>query len=249
MEQFKPTGFRILPPVVKNLLIINFLFFLATMALQASLKIDLTDILGMHYFGSKLFHPYQIITYMFMHGGFLHIFFNMFALWMFGSALENFWGPKRFFFYYMATGIGAILFQMLVIYIQVYHIKASLSPDQFNLVVSDGSNILQQGKNYIDPMMGKLNLLNNTSIIGASGAVFGLLLAFGMMFPNSVIYIYFAIPMKAKWFVILYGAIELYSGISNNQSDNVAHFAHLGGMLFGFILIMYWNKKIKNRYF
>jgi membrane associated rhomboid family serine protease len=248
MEQFRPTGFRILPTVVKNLLIINGLFFLATIALQSAYKIDLTDILGMHYFGSKIFRPYQIVTYLFMHGGFGHIFFNMFALWMFGSVLENYWGPKRFLFYYMVTGIGAILIQMLVIYFQVSHLEAQMSQEQISLVLNEGYTALQQGKNFSDSMMGELNLLYNTPIIGASGAVFGLLLAFGMMFPNSLLYVYFAFPIKAKWFVIIYGAIELYSGIANNQGDNVAHFAHLGGMLFGFFLILYWNKKMKNRY-
>ena len=208
MEQFRPTGFRILPPVVKNLLIINGLFFLATWALQSSMKIDLDNVLGMHYFGSKLFRPYQIITYMFMHGSFMHIFFNMFALWMFGSAVENYWGPKRFLIYYMVTGVGAILIQMLVQYIQISNVEALMSHDQINLVVADGLSYLQQGKNFIDPSMGKLNLLYNVPTIGASGAVFGILLAFGMMFPNSIIYIYFAIPMKAKWLVVIYGAIE-----------------------------------------
>ena len=246
MEQFRPTGFRILPPVVKNLLIINGLFFLASIALQSSMKIDLDNFLGMHYFGSKLFRPYQIITYMFMHANFYHIFFNMFAFWMFGSAVENYWGPKKFLIYYMVTGIGAILIQMLVQYIQISNVEAQMTQGQISLVLSDGLNYLQQNQNFVDPMMGKLNILYNTSTIGASGAVFGLLLAFGMMFPNSLVYILFAIPMKAKWLVIGYGAIELYSGISNSPGDEVAHFAHLGGMLFGFILIMYWQKRIKN---
>ncbi|NTW34471.1 MAG: rhomboid family intramembrane serine protease [Bacteroidetes bacterium] len=238
-----------LPPIVKNILIINGLFFLATIAFSSAFKIDLTDTLGMHYFGSEQFRPFQIITYMFMHGSFGHIFFNMFAVWMFGNVLENFWGPKKFLTYYMVTGIGAILIQMFVIYIQVKGVTQYLTFDQINLVLKDGYNILQENKNFSDPYMGKLNLLYNTTTIGASGAVFGVLLAFGMMFPNSLIYVYFAIPIKAKWFVVIYGAIELYTGISNNPSDNVAHFAHLGGMLFGLILIMYWNKKIKGRYF
>jgi membrane associated rhomboid family serine protease len=276
MEQFKPTGFRILPPVVKNLLIINGLFFLATIAFQSAYKIDLTDILGMHYFGSKLFKPYQIVTYMFMHGGFGHIFFNMFAVWMFGNVLENYWGPKRFFIYYMVTGIGAILIQMLVTYLTLFPIQhaielyiASPSPEVFEQIIMGHFNgyfnpqvmtsfisefysnphnasLISQSTDFLNQL---LKFRMDVPTIGASGAVFGVLLAFGMMFPNSLIYIYFAIPIKAKWFVILYGAIELYSGVANNPGDNVAHFAHLGGMLFGFFLIMYWNKKIKNRYF
>ena len=250
MEQFKPTGFRILPPVVKNLLIINGLFFLATFGIHAAFNIDLTNILGMHYFGSHLFKPYQLVTYMFMHDphDFSHILFNMFALWMFGNVLENFWGPKRFLTYYVITGIGAALVQVLVIYFQIKSASALLSPEQIDDIVTNGYKYLAEGKNFIDINAANMNMLYNSSTIGASGAVFGLLLAFGMMFPNSVIYIYFAIPMKAKWFVILYGAMELFFGVRNNSGDNVAHFAHLGGMLFGFLMIMYWNKKIKNRY-
>lgn len=251
MQQYRPTGFRILPPVVKNILIINVLFFLATLGFRAAFKIDLTDILGMHYFGSPLFRPFQIITYMFMHDptSFGHIFFNMFALWMFGNVLENYWGPKRFLVYYLITGVGAILIQMLVQYIQIRNASVFFTPDQVNEIVSNGSRLIQEGKNFVDPDAAKLNLLYNMPTIGASGAVFGILLAFGMMFPNSVIYLYFAIPIKAKWFVIIYGAMELFFGVSNYSGDNVAHFAHLGGMLFGFLLIIYWNKKIKKRFF
>lgn len=249
MQQFKPTGFRILPPVVKNILIINGLFFLATLGFDAAFDIDLIDKLGLHYFGSPLFRPYQFITYMFMHGGFGHIFFNMFALWMFGNVLENYWGPKRFLTYYMLTGIGAALVQMVIYYFQISQAEAAMSQEQISIVINEGYKIIQENKNYLDPSMAALNQLYNTSTVGASGAVFGILLAFGMMFPNSVIYLYFAIPIKAKWFVLIYGAIELYSGISNNPADNVAHFAHLGGMLFGFLMILYWNKKIKKKFF
>ncbi len=223
------------------------MFYLATLGIQAAYKIDLTNILGMHYFGSHLFKPYQIITYMFMHANFGHIFFNMFALWMFGSVLENYWGPKRFFSYYMITGIGAIMVQMVVTYIQIMNVMPFLSPEQIEMVKTEGYKILAENKNYIDVYEGKLNLLYNTGTLGASGAVFGLLLAFGMTFPNSVIYLYFAIPIKAKWFVILYAALELYSGLSNNPSDNVAHFAHLGGALVGLIIILFWNRKTKNK--
>ncbi len=250
MEQFKPTSFKILPPVVKNLLIINILFFLATMAFDRVFKIDLVDIFGMHYFGSTLFKPYQIITYMFMHGGFGHIFLNMFALWMFGNVLENFWGPKKFLTYYMITGIGAVLIQMAINYFQLLHLEASMTQEQISTVLNEGYKIIQENKNFINPSMAELNQLYNSSTIGASGAVFGILLAFGMIFPNTKLFIIpFPFPIKAKWVVIGYGAFELYSGIANNAGDNIAHFAHLGGMLFGFIMIIYWNKKIKNRYF
>lgn len=272
MEQYRPTGFRILPPVVKNLLIINGLFFLATIASQSAFRIDLTDTLGMHYFGSEKFRPYQIITYMFMHGGFGHIFFNMFAVWMFGNVLENYWGPKRFLSYYMITGIGAILIQMLVMYIGISSVQhiieayiSNPSPGNFENILTDhfkgyynpevvNSFLVNFSDKPNDAFLAQqsVNILNSLlkfkmdiPTVGASGAIFGILLAFGMLFPNSLIYVYFAIPIKAKWFVIIYGAIELYSGIANNPGDNVAHFAHLGGMLFGIILILYWKKRFK----
>jgi len=265
MEQFRPTSFKILPPVVKNILIINGLFYLGTLTFQSAFKIDLTDILGMHYFASENFKPFQIVTYMFMHGSFGHIFFNMFAVWMFGNVLESFWGPKKFLTYYMITGIGAILIQMLITYIQLHPIQQAISifsndqsQNNFNIAANQ-MNFFFTDQNFADFNSHRISAMEfletglrnrvNTTTIGASGAVFGVLLAFGMMFPNSLIYVYFAIPIKAKWFVIIYGAIELYTGILNNPSDNVAHFAHLGGMLFGLILIMYWNKRIKGKYF
>lgn len=241
MEQFRPTGFNILPPVVKNLLIINALFFLGTIA--TSSMFDLSDYLGLHYPASELFKPHQLVTYMFMHGGFGHILFNMFALWMFGNALENVWGPKRFLVFYMVTGIGAGILQLLVMYIQISNIEAKLDPGTIAMVREQGLQIIQEGKNYADPLLGKLNGIYNSTTVGASGAVFGLLLGFGMLFPNSIIYLYFAIPIKAKYFVMGYGALELIMGFRNSATDNVAHFAHLGGMLFGYFLIMYWKKK------
>ena len=235
-------GFRILPPVVKNLLIINGLFFLATIVFNSVYRIDLVDYLGLHYISSERFNVYQYVTYMFMHGGFGHIFFNMFALWMFGNALENVWGPKRFLTYYVVTGIGAAIIQTIITYFRIQSIESDLSPEAVNMVYQEGLAILEQGKNYTDPLLAQLNLSINTATVGASGAVFGILLAFGMMFPNALIYVYFAFPIKAKWFVMIYGAIELYSGIANNPGDNVAHFAHLGGMIFGFFLIKYWQR-------
>lgn len=246
-ERYSPSGFGFLPPVVKNLLIINGLFYLATVVLGNTMNIDLTDYLGLHYFISPHFATYQFVSYMFMHGSFSHILFNMFALWMFGSVLEQLWGPKKFLIYYMITGIGAALIQLLVIYIQVYNLELSLTVDQIAQVRETGFQILQNSQNFGDPIMGKLNELYNMTTIGASGSVFGLLLAFGMLFPNSLIYLYFFIPIKAKWFVIIYGAIELFSGVYNTGS-NVAHFAHLGGMIFGFFLIVYWKKKSDNRH-
>lgn len=223
-NQFRPQGFSILPPVVKNLLIINFVFFLATIAFDYVWHIDLAQYLGLHYIGASDFRPYQFVTYMFMHGNFAHIFFNMFALWMFGNSIENAWGPKRFLIFYMVCGIGAGLTQELVQYIQLRDLV-----ENYQYVRLNGQSI---------PVDDYLNMLTT---VGASGAVYGILLAFGMMWPDSRIYIYFAIPIKAKWFVIIYGLLELFSGFSS--VDNVAHFAHVGGMLWGFLLILYWRHK------
>ena len=221
-EQYSPTGFRVLPTVVKNLLIINVLIFLATVTLER-FHIDLTDLFGLHFFKASDFRIYQFVTYMFMHANFTHLFFNMFALWMFGNTLENLWGSQRFLLFYMVCGIGAGLCQEVVQYIQYTTTLADYT------TVNTGSQIIT--------MSTYLNMMNT---VGASGAVYGLLLAFGMMFPDSRIYLYFLFPIKAKWFVIGYAVIELISGLGG--ADNVAHFAHLGGMLFGLLLILYWKK-------
>jgi membrane associated rhomboid family serine protease len=241
-QQIRPGGFNILPPVVKNLLIINGLFFLATMALSRY-GIDLVEMLGLFIPQSEYFRPHQLVSYIFMHGGMNHIFFNMFALWMFGNAIENYWGGKRFLIYYMVTGLGAGFIHLGVMELQLFSVLKDLSFDQIEMVKTEGCAVLQAGKNYSDAGLAQLNALLNTPTVGASGSVFGLLLAFGMMFPNAQIYLYFLFPIKAKYFVIGYGLIELFSGISNRAGDNVAHFAHLGGMIFGFILIKFWQKK------
>ncbi len=247
-EQYRPNSFSVLPLVVKNLLIINVLFYLATVVFETQYNIDLSDRFGLHYPSSDSFIPYQIITYMFMHGSFMHLFFNMFALWMFGGRLENLWGSKRFLIYYMITGIGAGLVQLAVAYFRLMPLYDQISPEDLNMVMTRGSEILREGKNFIDPVAGGINELLNSTTIGASGAVFGILLARGVLYPNEIRYLYFAIPIKTKWLVISYGIIELYDGIANSASDNVAHFAHLGGMLFGFILIKIWQKRSSNFY-
>jgi membrane associated rhomboid family serine protease len=237
------------PPVTKNLIIINALFWLATLIMT---KLNLTDMLGLHYPASKGFRLHQIVTYMFMHSSFVHIFFNMFAVYMFGRILESVWGSKRFLTYYMVTGIGAGLINMLVAYLRIKSVEAYLSPDMIDGIYREGYEILHQRMNYADPLQGQLNLLINTTTVGASGAVFGILLAFGMLFPNMPLYIIpIPFPIKAKYMVIGYGVVELFAGIANFSFDNVAHFAHLGGMLFGIILILYWRKRDRNhgRYF
>ena len=180
-----------------------------------NLGIDLVKILGLHQFQSPDFRPHQLITHLFMHGNFTHLFFNMFALWMFGKILENVWGSKRFLIYYMITGIGAASIHLLISQYQIISISNQI-PEMVNLAI--------EGRyNPTIPISKKLTQLIITPTVGASGAVFGLLLAFGMLFPNALLYLYFAIPIKAKYFVIGYGLIELYAGISNNPADNVAH--------------------------
>jgi membrane associated rhomboid family serine protease len=273
-QQYSPSGFSLLPPVVKNLLIINGLFFLATISMESAFGIDLVKYLGLYYFRSDLFQPFQLVTYMFLHADIQHILYNMFALWMFGYLLENVWGSKRFLTYYLLTGIGAAVVQILVNYFTFSSIDSaalayaqSPSLDAFTLFVKNhfpqyyenGGTIknfisawslspyspeyMNQSAEYVNQL---IKLRMDVPTIGASGAVYGILFAFGWMFPNMLVYIYFLFPIKAKWIVIIYGAIELFSGISNNPSDNVAHFAHLGGMVFGFFLLYYWKKKAFN---
>jgi membrane associated rhomboid family serine protease len=273
-QQYSPSGFSLLPPVVKNLLIINGLFFLATISMESAFGIDLVKFLGLYYFRSDLFQPYQLVTYMFLHADIQHILYNMFALWMFGYLLENVWGSKRFLTYYLLTGIGAAIVQILVnywtftsidsaalAYSQAPSLEAftSFVKDHFPQYYENGGTIRTFisswslspfGTEYINQSVEFVNQLiklrMDVPTIGASGAVYGILFAFGWMFPNMLVYVYFLFPIKAKWIVIIYGAIELFSGISNNPSDNVAHFAHLGGMVFGFFLLYYWKKNAFN---
>lgn len=218
--------FRNIPTVTKNLLIINIVAFLAAQVLSMS-GIDLNDIFGLHFFMASDFRIYQLVTYMFMHGNFTHIFFNMFALWMFGCVVENVWGPKKYLFYYMVCGIGAGLMQELAQFVS-YSVEGLAAYSSVNM--GNGMNI---------PMETYLNMLTT---VGASGAIYAILLAFGMTFPNERMFVFpLPIPIKAKWFVIGYAAVELFSAFSTSN-DGVAHLAHLGGMLFGFILIRYWKR-------
>ncbi|MGE0561492.1 MAG: rhomboid family intramembrane serine protease [Flavobacteriales bacterium] len=245
--------FRDTPPVVKNLLIINVLMYLAMLMLGGQ-GIDLTDYFGLHYWKSEAFYPHQLVTYMFMHSfNITHLFFNMFAVWMFGKVLESVWGSKRFLIYYMITGIGAGLIQLLVAYIRLIPLYDILSPEAIDYGLNHGLEIINSGMGRQDLVTDdnflKFIFLINSNTVGASGSVFGVLLAFGMLFPNTELMLLFPpIPIKAKWFVIGYGAIELYSGVADRADDNVAHFAHLGGMLFGFFLIKYWQKKSNHFY-
>ncbi|MDO8930280.1 MAG: rhomboid family intramembrane serine protease, partial [Bacteroidota bacterium] len=230
-----------------NLIIIKIIMLLATYILIMR-GLDLTSILGLRYYQSPEFRPYQLVTHMFMHGGFTHLLFNLFALWMFGGVLEGVWGPKRFFIYYFVTGLGAALLHTFVNFLEFQSVASKMTPEAVEMVMAQGTEIFNQGKNFSDPIAGKLNLLLNIPTVGASGAVFGILLGFGMLFPNTQLMLLFPpIPIKAKYFVMGYGAIELYLGLTQSGS-NIAHFAHLGGMLFGFFMIKYWNKNTKHFY-
>ena len=226
---------RNIPIVTKNLLIVNVVAFLVCYLFgkDASGNFMLNDILGLHFFMASDFHVYQLITYMFMHGGFEHIIFNMFALWMFGCVVERVWGAKKFLFYYIACGVGAGLFQEAAQYVS--YLYNDFSAYQF-IVDANGTRL---------PMGDYLNLWTT---VGASGAIYAILLAFGMIYPNEHIFIFpLPVPIKAKYFVIGYAAIELFSALAT-RGDGVAHIAHLGGMVFGFFMIRYWRKQMEGGY-
>lgn len=285
MASVRPGGFQVLPPVVKNLIIINVLMAAIQMVL-GSRNIDLADYLGLHYWRSWYFRPWQYVTHMFMHGSafslnatVMHLFTNMFALWMFGSVLENLWGAKRFLTFYFLCGLGAAACHLAVLGYNFHVIEGNVlqfyqnpTADQFNRLLqqndwgqfgpfanlnamwqsdpggsyrTDAVSLVNQSLyGFTDGASGKhYDGYFDQVTVGASGAVFGILLAFGYLFPNLRLYFYFLVPVKAKWFVLFYAAFELYSGLRANPGDNVAHFAHLGGMLFGFILLRLWRMK------
>lgn len=231
------------PPVVKNLVIINVLMLLATWVLQSrENSIDLIQILGLHYIGSPTFKPYQLVTHMFMHAGFTHLLFNMFALWMFGRVLENVWGSKRFFAFYFITGLGAAALHTLVLYLEYQHAIADISPDQ----VQHFRELAIQGKYIPGTVSEKITSIMMIPTVGASGAVYGVLIGFGMLFPNTMLMLLFPpIPIKAKYAIAGMILIEVYFGFTNS-GGNIAHFAHLGGALFGFLMVKYWNKNSKH---
>jgi membrane associated rhomboid family serine protease len=214
-----------IPTITKNLLIVNVVVFLATYLFR-NMGVDLNNVLGLHFFLAPDFHIYQLFTYMFAHGGFSHIFFNMFALWMFGCIVERTWGPKKFLTYYIVCGVGAGLFQELAQFAQFYFIASEQLP---HFTLAQTMKVANANAAF----------LNLWTTVGASGAVYGILLAFGMLYPEERIFIFpLPVPIKAKWFVMGYAAIELFMAYSST-GDGVAHLAHLGGMVFGFFLIRY----------
>lgn len=230
--------------VTKNLLLVNFVVWLA-MAFTSDYTTDVMLKYGaLHYFSSPDFLPSQLFTYMFMHEGFAHLFFNMFALFMFGGVMERTFGSGKFLFYYVSCGLGAALIQEGVFAIMIHHYMDMLPDQMIDEIHNQGSIILHQGMNYRDPIMGKINMLINIPTLGASGAIYGVLLAFGYIFPRRPMYLMFIpVPIQARWMVLGYGVIELLQAISNNQGDNTAHLAHLGGMVIGLLILIYWNRK------
>jgi membrane associated rhomboid family serine protease len=239
-NQYRPSGFGHLPVVTKNIVIINVLMFVFKMILLQQ-GINLDDYFGLHDHLSPNFKPHQFITYIFMHGDLSHIFFNMLGVYIFGQVLEQIWGPKRYLIFYLLTGLGAALVQYVIMHYQIMESLTAINSEldtNFLLTVRERSYLIDQ----------KDTLLRNAVVVGASGSLMGLLGGFGMLFPNRYIYIYFLFPIKAKWLVILYGAFEIFSGIQNDPNDPVAHFAHIGGLLVGVLLVLLWRKDRQHFY-
>lgn len=261
--------FNNITPVVRALLIVNVIAYVIT-----SFNPNIVELYGLHSFLSDLFNPVQLLTHMFLHGGLGHIFSNMIGLIVFGPMLEHYWGPKRFTFFYFFCGLGAALlfsgvnyYEMSAVYEAVRDYRANPTPDGFSAFITEHAGLYYDNlSQFIDSyqaqpknpdyVQGSLKIVNklfgqqvDQPMVGASGAIFGVLMAFGLLFPNTELLLLFPpIPIKAKYFVILYGAFELYSGVYQQSGDNVAHFAHIGGMLFAYILVKYWNSQRKTFY-
>lgn len=259
-----------LTPIVRNLLLINVIIFV----LQSVVQFDFVHLFGLRYIHAETFRPYQFLTHIFIHGSWLHLFSNMFALFIFGPLLERFWGSQRFLFFYLVTGLGAGLLYSAINYYEVNTLEnqveiyiADPSPEKFDAFVLENAEFAYQrlsgfidqyydnpnapsyvneSKQYITQV---LKTKENIPMVGASGAIFGILMAFGLLFPNTELFLlFFPFPIKAKYFVLFYGLYELYAGFGRMPGDNVAHFAHLGGMLFAYILIKIWRDK-RNRFY
>ncbi len=222
------------PPVVKNLMIINVLVFLTQNIVGQREEGLVENWFALHDLHSVYFKPHQLITHMFMHGSFAHLFFNMFGLWMFGAAIEHRYGAKRFLQFYIISGLGAAVLHMGILYLEMEPIMEIFRrlpmEEQLELIESPTFKV-------------------NVATLGASGAVFGCLAAFGYLYPNSIIMINFLLPMKAKWLVLIYAGMELLLAFRNSAGDTVAHFAHLGGALTGFLLVYFWNKRNRRTFY
>jgi membrane associated rhomboid family serine protease len=237
MTEFRPGRFQLIPPVIKNLIIINLLVWLAEITFNNTGTFSMEDTFALHDIHSPLFRPYQLISHLFLHDptSIFHILFNMFALWMFGSVLENLWGPGRFLIFYLLCGLGAAALHLTIL----YHQNAKLL-EQFNAMDPSMQQL------YAERVSAQIN----EATLGASGAVFGCLAAFGYLFPNSrLIILPIPFPIKAKWFVLFYAGLELYAGIRSSAGDNVAHWAHLGGALVGILIVLFWRKTDRKNFY
>ncbi len=263
--------FQRLTPMVRNLLIITVAAYFIPSLLGLN---NINLFLGLWHLESPHFMPYQLFTYMFAHGGFMHILFNMMGLMFLGPLLEQFWGPKRFLTFYIITGIGAGLFYEGVKYSQTIPMKnkmeeynANPNPDDFAVFVSKYApryynqvyDFIEYFNNNENDRKAKAQSISylediyshkiNIPMVGASGAIYGILMAFGMLFPNTQLMLLFPpIPIKAKYLVVILGGIAIYSEFGSKSGDNVAHLAHLGGMVFAFIMIKLWSKQRNNFY-
>ncbi|MBK6266636.1 rhomboid family intramembrane serine protease [Marivirga sp. S37H4] len=262
--------FARLTPVVKYLLLIN----IALLLIPSVLNLELSGIFGLHYIFAENFKPFQFITYMFFHGGFGHLLGNMFALFIFGPMLERFWGAKRFFIFYMITGVGAGMLYGVVNFVEMQQLESAAQDyienpnyEAFNAFIRDNASYAyrqwydfidaygenQGSREYINASVQRVKEVvrfqGNIPMIGASGAIFGILFAFGFLFPNTELFLLFPpIPIKAKYLVTFYAIYELYAGIQRTPGDNVAHWAHLGGMLIAFILLKIWQDNRRKFY-
>jgi membrane associated rhomboid family serine protease len=243
--------FANLPQVTKNILLLNIMFFIATLILESQ-GIKLIPLLGTHYVNSPLFEPYQVVTHFFMHAGFFHILMNMWLFVMLGAYLENLWGPKRFFIFYLACALGAFALHNAIGVYELQQLKQALIAQ--NLPIDEIDNLVKMGmyndylytsnkvyENYVD--------MASTPMVGASGAIFGVLSAFAILFPNTEFRLYFAIPIKAKYFVGAYLLLEIYLAFQNQEGDSTAHLAHIGGAIVGAVLILIWRKTDRNNFY
>jgi membrane associated rhomboid family serine protease len=244
--------FANMPPVVKNLLILNVIMYIVSL-LGESQGIPMTYLLGGYVFGSPFFEPYQMVTHFFMHStqSFFHIFFNMFALVIFGSALERVWGPKRFFIFYIATAVGAFVTHQLVGFFEVQSLIKEINAMGMDIheINKKIMELQRQGMMYSDFPLKDYQIAIAVPVVGASGAVYGVLAGFAYLFPNTQLMLLFPpIPVKAKWLVLFLVGIALLNSIQSRPGDNVAHLAHLGGAVVGFIIVLFWQKNTRNFY-
>ena len=254
--------FANLPQVTKNILLLNIMFFVATLILESQ-GIDLISQLGTHYVNSPRFEPFQVVTHFFMHAGFFHILMNMWLFLMLGAYLENLWGAKRFFIFYLACAFGSFALHNAIGVYQIHELRAQLTASNFpmNEIDSiikgtDRKELIGIIEEYMKTNnLGSTNELNSyfslciTPMVGASGAIFGVLSAFAILFPNTEFRLYFAIPIKAKYFVGAYLLLEIYQAFENKAGDSTAHLAHIGGAIVGAILVLIWRKTDRSNFY